>query len=44
VKVRDTLSLHDVLDWPPSLRFGEVQWASWMKATCPAVARRREGG
>ena len=24
LEVRDTLSLHDVLDCPPSLRFGEV--------------------
>jgi hypothetical protein len=32
LKVRYALSVHDVLDCPPSLRFGEVQWASWMKA------------
>jgi hypothetical protein len=25
-------SLHDVLDCPPSLRYGEVQRASWMNA------------
>ena len=31
-KVGYALSLHDVFNCPPSLRDGEVQWASWMKA------------